>query len=85
MPGEIRCAGPGLKTVDLTVFKNVEIGRVTAQVRIEAFNAFNWTNLGLPDASVLFNTDGSYHAGAGRITTTATSARQLQLGLKLSF
>ncbi len=77
--------GPGLKTVDLTVFKNMTVGRATVQVRFEAFNAFNWTNLGLPDASVLFNTDGTSHAGAGRITTTATAARQMQIGLKVSF
>jgi hypothetical protein len=33
----------------------------------------------------MFNADGSRHAGAGRITTTATSGRQVQLGLKLIF
>jgi hypothetical protein len=42
-------------------------------------------NLGLPSASVLFNSDGSYRSGAGRITTTATPARQLQLGVKVIF
>ena len=35
--------------------------------------------------SALFNIDGSPRAGAGRITTTSTSARQIQLGLKLTF
>jgi outer membrane receptor protein involved in Fe transport len=77
--------GPGLTLADIVVYKDVPIGRVTAQVRVEVFNVFDWVNLGLPDASVLFNTDGSYRAGAGRITTTATSARQVQIGLKLSF
>jgi hypothetical protein len=54
-------------------------------MRLEAFNVCNWVNLGLPNASVLFNEDGSYRTGAARITTTATSARQLQLGVKWLF
>ena len=77
--------GPGLKLADLAIFKNVPMGAVTAQIRFEAFNLFNWVNFGLPDASALFNTDGSLRAGSGPITETATSARQLQLGLKLIF
>lgn len=77
--------GPGLKVVDLTLFKNVPVGRVTAQFRFEAFNAFNWVNLGLPSSSAIFNTDGTYSPVAGRITSTATPARQLQLGIKLIF
>jgi hypothetical protein len=54
------------------------------QFRLEAFNAFNWVNLGLPDATI-FNSGGVRNPTAGRITTTSTPARQLQLGLKLSF
>ena len=77
--------GPGLKLADLVLYKDFRSGPLTTQFRIEAFNAFNWVNFGLPDASVLFNTDGTYHAGAGRITTTATAARQIQLGLRLMF
>lgn len=75
---------PGVKIADLSAFKNVPMGRVTAQVRIEAFNAFNWVNLGLP-SSMLFNVDGTRFAGAGRITSTATPARQVQVGLKVIF
>jgi hypothetical protein len=77
--------GPGLTLVDLVAFKDVQVKQVTVQCRIEAFNAFNWVNLGLPNASVLFNTDGTYRAGAARITTTATPGRQVQLGVKLLF
>jgi len=65
--------------------KDVAVGRGTMQFRIEAFNVFNWVNLGLPDASVMFNTDGTYRAGTARITTTATPARQVQLGVKVLF
>jgi len=41
--------------------------------------------LGLPDAAALFNADGSRRPGAGRITTTATPARQVQVGVKWVF
>jgi hypothetical protein len=42
-------------------------------------------NLGLPSAMVMFNPDGSRFAGAGRITSTSTPARQIQLGVKVMF
>ena len=44
--------GPGLKVADVSVFKNFTLGRYIAQFRIEAFNAFNLVNLGLPDATI---------------------------------
>jgi hypothetical protein len=75
---------PGVKVADLSLFKNQRIGRFTAQFRFEAFNAFNWVNLGLPDATI-FNAGGVRNPTAGRITTTSTPARQMQLGLKLLF
>jgi carboxypeptidase family protein/TonB-dependent receptor-like protein len=77
--------GPGLKLVDLAIMKTVDVASTKLQFRLEAFNLCNWVNLGLPNASVLFNEDGTYRAGAARITTTATSARQLQLGVKWLF
>jgi len=77
--------GPGLKTLDLVVAKRLRFDRVTAELRLEAYNALNWVNLGLPDASVLFNTDGTYRAGAGRISSTATPARQVQVGVRISY
>jgi hypothetical protein len=76
---------PGVKVADLAVFKEVPIGAARVQVRIEAFNAFNWVNLGLPAATVLFNRDGTPFAGAGRITSTSTPGRQVQLGLRVAF
>jgi hypothetical protein len=75
---------PGLKVADLSVFKNQKIGNVMTQFRLEAFNAFNWVNLGLPDATI-FNAGGVRNPTAGRITRTSTPARQIQLGLKVSF
>ena len=77
--------GPGLKLVDVALVKQVTAGPTRVQLRLEAFNLFNWVNFGLPNASVLFNEDGTYRTGAARITTTATAARQLQIGIKVIF
>jgi len=76
--------GPGLKVADLSLFKNQRFGRYGMQFRLEAFNAFNWVNLGLPDFTI-FNAGGVLNPTAGRITRTATPARQVQLGLKFLF
>jgi hypothetical protein len=76
--------GPGLKVADLSLFKNQKFGRMSAQFRLEAFNAFNWVNLGLPDTTI-FNAGGVRNATAGRITRTSTPARQVQVGIKLMF
>jgi hypothetical protein len=74
----------GVKVADLSLFKNLKLGHVVTQFRLEAFNAFNRVNLGLPDATI-FNVGGVRNPTAGRITTTSTPARQVQLGLKFSF
>lgn len=76
--------GPGLKVADVSIFKNLPLGRYVAQFRIEAFNAFNWVNLGLPTATI-FNAGGVRNPTAGRINNTSTAARQIQLGVKFLF
>lgn len=70
--------GPGLAAVSAALIKNIEF-RETArmQVRAEAFNLLNRTNLDLPD-----NFFGS--PTFGRILS-AQSPRHIQLGLKLLF
>ena len=70
--------GPGSKNVDLGVHKTFATGGGTRlQLRIEAFNAFNWTNLGNPNVS-------RNSANFGRITSAA-SARVMQAALRVSF
>ena len=76
--------GPGLKVADISVFKNLQFGRYVTQFRIEAFNAFNWVNLGLP-TSTIFNAGDVRNPTAGRINSTSTPARQIQLGVKFLF
>ncbi|MGH9159516.1 MAG: carboxypeptidase regulatory-like domain-containing protein [Vicinamibacteraceae bacterium] len=70
--------GPGRVTTDLSLVKNVPIGRgARLQLRAEAFNLFNRPNFDNPDA--MFDT-----ANFGRITS-AQSMRQVQLGAKIIF
>jgi hypothetical protein len=73
--------GPDLRTVDLIVGKTVAMKSRELQFRFECFNLLNRANFGTPQQNV-FNADGSVREDAGRITTTSTSARQIQLGGK---
>ena len=77
--------GPGLATTDLSLNKRFEVGdRVVLQFRTEVFNVFNRANFSIPSSRTVFTSTGPV-GSAGRITTTTTSARQLQLGLKMTF
>jgi hypothetical protein len=74
--------GPGYRSVDLSLFKNVEIGgfngrRSTVQIRLEAFNAFNMVNL--------FNPVSSTNSGNFGRVTNARGMRVVQLGAKWQF
>jgi len=91
--GRNRFYGPGLKTVDLSVFKNIRvIERLKLQFRAEFFNVLNHPNLAAPnflnDAnnSVAFDGSGNPIPGsAGVLGSTSTASRQIQLGLKAIF
>jgi hypothetical protein len=77
-------SGPGLAEVDASLFKTTAITeRTKLQFRGEVFNILNHANLGTPNATVFSGT--SFSPSAGLITSTATSSRQIQLGLKLIF
>jgi hypothetical protein len=76
--------GPGLADLDMSLFKNTAITEKTSlQFRAEFFNVLNHPNLGTPNATVF--SSGAINASAGLITTTATTPRQIQFGLKLIF
>jgi hypothetical protein len=75
---------PGVKIADLSLFKNFSFNGYQAQFRLEAFNAFNWVNFGLPDATI-FVPGGVRNPTAGRINSTSTPARQIQLGFRFTF
>jgi hypothetical protein len=56
-------------------------GGTNLQLRFECFNLFNRANFGTPQP-IVFNANGTYREDAGRITSTSTSARQMQIGVK---
>jgi hypothetical protein len=62
--------------------KGQKFGATTAQFRIEMFNALNRANFSTP-ATTIFDDRGNLTANVGVITATRTSARQMQLGVKL--
>jgi hypothetical protein len=77
--------GPALKTVDLSMFKTIRLTEQSnLQFRAEGFNVLNRANFGIPSLVMLTNS-GVPASSAGAITTTATTSRQIQLGLKLSW
>jgi hypothetical protein len=77
--------GPDLRMVDLSIFKNTLVARRNVQFRFEIFNLFNRDNFATPVTDGLFSVDGTRIPSATRITHTATTSRQLQLGLKFVF
>jgi hypothetical protein len=75
--------GPVLVSVDSSLFKTTQITeRLALQFRIEFFNLLNHSNFGMPLINT-FTTTGKASPTAGLINYTATTARQLQLGMKL--
>ncbi len=77
-------SGPGLADVDASLFKTTAITeRANLQFRAEFFNVLNHANFGPPNATVF--SSGAISSSAGLITTTATTSRQIQFGLKLIF
>jgi outer membrane receptor protein involved in Fe transport len=79
--------GPSLVTVDLSLGKSFALGEERSlQFRAEVFNAPNHPNFGVPSGLIAFtNAAGAVSPTWGRITSTVTTARQIQFGLKLTY
>ena len=74
--------GPGLATWDLSFLKDTAIReRLRVQFRAELFNVLNRANFNTPN--LISFTPTGVSPTAGVITSTATTARQAQFGLKL--
>jgi hypothetical protein len=81
---------PGLAVVDLSVVKTQKLaGRTSLQLRVEVFNLFNRANFDMPindpDGSAVFNDQGQRLSDTGKIFSTVTDAREVQLALRLVF
>jgi hypothetical protein len=71
--------GPGMRSLDLAIQREFDLTEeVNFEFRAEFFNAFNHTNLGIPNRFV--NTPQF-----GTITEAATPGREVQLSARLSF
>jgi hypothetical protein len=81
--------GPDLRTVDLAFSKDSQLGASGArlEVRVEVFNLFNRANFGVPNLTAFAGAaDNEAVLGSfGRIRNTVTSARQMQLGVRVRF
>ncbi len=79
--------GPGLVAVDLSLVKSFRLGEGRdLQFRAEAFNLPNQPNFAIPAGRIAFtNAAGAIAPNWGRITSTVTTSRQIQFGLKLTF
>jgi hypothetical protein len=84
--GRDTLVGPGLKELDLSLLKNTHFGeRFSSQFRAEFFNVLNHSNFTTPNPIVYSTVNSATSSTAGVITSTATSSRQIQFGLKLNF
>jgi hypothetical protein len=86
--GRNSITGPGLVNVDMSLFKNNYVRRISeqfnVQFRMEIFNILNHANFNPPTSnSQIFNGDGTSVGSAGLLDTTATTSRQIQFALKV--
>jgi hypothetical protein len=82
--------GPGTSNLDFSLFKNNRIKRVSenfnVQFRAEFFNILNHANFAppvTPNNTDIFDSTGAPTGVAGLITSTTTTAREIQFALKL--
>jgi hypothetical protein len=76
--------GPGLASIDLSLFKTVRLHeKASLEIRAECFNVENRANFATPNAIVF--SGNAISPSAGLITSTTTTSRQLQFGMKLIF
>jgi hypothetical protein len=80
--------GPNLVDVDLSAMKSTKISEAAVlQIRGDVFNVLNHANFSLPNSTIFNGNAGSpiLNPQVGQISTTATTARQLQFSATLNF
>jgi hypothetical protein len=82
--------GPGTLNLDFSIFKNNYVKRISEnfnlQFRAEFFNILNRANFAVPitpDNTDIFDSTGAPTGVAGLLTSTSTTAREIQFALKL--
>jgi Carboxypeptidase regulatory-like domain/TonB dependent receptor/TonB-dependent Receptor Plug Domain len=82
--------GPGTSNLDFSVFKNNYVKRISenfnVQFRAELFNILNRANFAVPlspDNTIIFDSTGALVGNTGLLTSTTTTAREIQFALKL--
>ncbi len=85
--GRNSLTGPGLISIDLALVKSFRLGLSRSlQARVEVFNVPNRPNFAVPSGQLAFtNASGAVASNWGRITSTTTTSRQVQVGLKYIF
>lgn len=84
--------GPGMSNLDFSLFKNIRIKRISesfnVQFRVEVFNILNRPNFApmvTPDNTDIFDSTGAPTGVAGLVTSTTTTAREIQFALKCTW
>jgi hypothetical protein len=81
--------GPGTSNLDFLLFKSIPISEgFNIQFRTEAFNVLNHPNFSVPvtpDNTDIFDSTGAPSPNAGLLTSTTTTSREIQFGLKLTW
>jgi hypothetical protein len=83
--------GPGVRTFDLALVKSSRWSQLGSggrlEIRIEAFNLFNHPNFAPPALTVFSGQVDNEPplASFGRVRSTTTSSRQIQLGVRVLF
>jgi hypothetical protein len=76
--------GPALTEWDTSLWKTAKLSeRLSFQLRGDAFNVLNHTNLNTPNLVVYSSATASPSSSAGVVTSTSTTSRQLQVSAKL--
>ena len=82
--------GPGTSNLDFSLFKNNYVKRISenfnVQFRAEFFNILNHKNFAVPvtpDNTDIFDSTGAPTGAAGLLTSTTTTAREIQFALKV--
>ena len=82
--------GPGTMNLDFSMFKNNPVKRISesfnVQFRLEVFNILNHANFAVPvspDNTDIFDSTGAPTGVTGLLTSTTTTAREIQFALKI--